>query len=71
MLARYSSLVWMFHSPLACMATSWRAVWALHHVCATRTEKQSIVVNGELTPTIEVTRGQVLEVGTLPGSAPC
>ena len=27
-----------------------------------RAEKQSIVVNGELTPTIEVTRGEVLEV---------
>lgn len=25
-------------------------------------EKQTIVVNGELTPTIEVMRGQVLEV---------
>ena len=29
---------------------------------ARRAEKQSIVVNGELTPTIEVTRGEVLEV---------
>ena len=27
-----------------------------------RAEKQSIAVNGQLTPTIEVTTGQVLEV---------
>ena len=36
-------------------------------MCATRAEKQSIVVNGELTPTIEVTRGQLLEVGATLG----
>ena len=38
-----------------------------HFICATHAEKQSIVVNGELTPTIEVTRGQVLEVGACLG----
>ena len=44
---------------------------ALKHACAVRAEKQSIVVNGELTPTIEVTRGQVLEVGPCLARAPC
>ena len=36
-----------------------------------RAEKQSIVVNGELTPTIEVMRGQVLEVRSLLGLRAC
>ena len=70
-LAKHSSVVWMFHPPVACTAESWCKFQALEHACAVHAEKQSIVVNGELTPTIEVTRGQVLEVGPSLARAPC